>query len=475
MSIIRGRNTGAVLTAALLSFLALHFTGCGAVTAGGGGVSMGLAIGPKEDRREKREIPESERPLTDRQVALNVKSFDYVWAQVHENLWAGILEEAGWDEAYGEFKPRIESASTMGEWRDTMMDMLNRLRLSHMAIIPGELYEKHLSDRSPGQRGDGETGLTVRVLDGLAVVTGVRDDSAAWKDGVRPGWIVESLGGKNIEEGLEELAEVYEGHHLKDLTLASITQFSLAGDAGDDIGAVFLDGDDDTVGLDLVLEKKRGREFEFGNLPTMYVWMDTMTVAGAVEYVKFNMFMDPVHLMPVFERAVRRAASGDGLVIDLRGNMGGMGAMASWLAGFLFDEKGHYFGTFTMKGTEIRLIIIPRQDSFAGPVAVLVDGLSLSASEFFADGLQRAGRAKVFGQRTTGFAMPSVIEKLPNGDAVQYVHADYVNSDGERLEGMGVVPDFEVIPSRDALLEGRDPVLDAAVEWIKAEKSSAGQ
>jgi len=200
-----------------------------------------------------------------------------------------------------------------------------------------------------------------------------------------------------------------------------------------------------------------------------------MTVAGGVEYVKFNMFMDPVHVMPVFERAVRRAASGDGLLIDLRENMGGMGAMAAWLAGFFFDEKGHDFGTFTMKGTELKLVIVPRQDAFDGPVAVLVDGLSLSAAEFFADGMQRSGRAAVFGQRTPGFAMPSVIEKLPNGDAIQYVHADYVTSGGERLEGAGVTPDFEVIPSRDVLLEGRDPVIEAAVEWIKSQKGSMSQ
>ena len=99
---------------------------------------------------------------------------------------------------------------------------------------------------------------------------------------------------------------------------------------------------------------------------------------------------------------------------------------------------------------------------------MLIDGLSLSAAEFLADGLQKTGRAKVFGQRTTGFALPSVIEKLPNGDAIQYVHADYVNSRGERLEGTGVVPDYEVVPSREELLKGNDPVLEAAIEWIRS-------
>jgi len=461
-----------VLAFGLVALLVFLHSGCGAVSVGGSGVSVGMSMDAKEPKRDKEEIPERDRPLTGQQVRLNVKSFDYVWAQIDENLWAEVLADAGWDEAYGEFRPRIEEAATMGEFRVAMTEMLDRLRISHTQIIPGELYRKHLSDGTYGRRDDGETGISARVLDGQAVVTEVRDGSAAWADGVRPGWIIESLGGKNVEEGLEELADVYEGHYMKDLTLAAITQFKLSGDAGSDMEAVFLDGDEETLAIDLVFEPKRGLEFEFGNLPVMNVWIDTMTVAGDIEYVRFNMFMDPVQLIPVFGGSARRAADGRGLIIDLRGNLGGMGAMAGWLAGFLFDEKGHNFGTFRMKDTELTLIINPRPGAYTGPVAVLIDGLSLSAAEFFADGMQKTGRAKLFGQRTTGFALPSVIEKLPNGDAIQYVHADYVNSEGERLEGRGVTPDFQIIPARAQLLEGRDPVLEAAIEWIRAQAGS---
>lgn len=177
----------AAVTMALLAPVIMLVDGCGAVSVGGSGVSVGMSMDAKEPKRDKEEIPERDRPLTGQQVRLNVKSFDYVWAQ----------------------------------------------------IIPGELYKKHLSDGTYGRRDDGETGISARVLDGQAVVTEVRDGSAAWADGVRPGWIIESLGGKNVEEGLEELADVYEGHYMKDLTLAAITQFKLSGDAGSDIEAFF--------------------------------------------------------------------------------------------------------------------------------------------------------------------------------------------------------------------------------------------
>ena len=71
-----------------------------------------------------------------------------------------------------------------------------------------------------------------------------------------------------------------------------------------------------------------------------------------------------------------------------------------------------------------------------------------------------------------GAALPSVIEKLPNGDGFQYAFANYVSEGGEALEGVGVIPHVEVAPSRDALVAGRDPVLDAAVAWIRGERAS---
>ena len=104
---------------------------------------------------------------------------------------------------------------------------------------------------------------------------------------------------------------------------------------------------------------------------------------------------------------------------------------------------------------------------FLGPVAILMDGNSASTSEIMAGGLKDIGRARVFGTRSAAAALPSLIERLPNGDGFQYAIANYISEGGKPLEGLGVTPDEEVKLTREALLAGHDPVVDAALQWIK--------
>jgi carboxyl-terminal processing protease len=158
------------------------------------------------------------------------------------------------------------------------------------------------------------------------------------------------------------------------------------------------------------------------------------------------------------------------VVIDLRGNPGGIGGMAMGMAGFLTDKPNLKLGTMYMREVTLNFIVNPRLEAFTGPVAILVDALSASTSEILAGGLKDLGRARIFGTRTAAAALPSQFERLPNGDGFQYAVANYISEGGQPLEGLGVTPDVEVKLSRAALLAGRDPVMDAALQWIQQQK-----
>src|SRR2546429_9554805 len=97
---------------------------------------------------------------------------------------------------------------------------------------------------------------------------------------------------------------------------------------------------------------------------------------------------------------------------------------------------------------------------------MLVDGASAAASEIFDGGMQDLKRVRILGTRNAGAALPSFIEKLPNGDGFQCATANYISEGGKPLEGAGVIPDVEAPPVRALLLAGKDAALEAAIHWI---------
>jgi len=229
---------------------------------------------------------------------------------------------------------------------------------------------------------------------------------------------------------------------------------------------VFVDGAGAHIALDVRLRSPRGELAGFGNLPPQRVWFEFRKI-GNTGVIRFNEFLDLPRLMPAFGKAVEECGKCDGLIIDIRGNPGGIGGMAMGMAGWLTDRQNLQLGTMYMRGATLKFFINPRADAYTGPLAILVDGTSASTSEIFAGGLQDLHRARVFGTRTAGAALPSVFTRLPDGDGFQYAVANYISEGGRALEGNGVTPDVEVRLTRESLLAGRDAVADAALEWIR--------
>ncbi len=404
--------------------------------------------------------------LTPEQKKLNLKSFDYVWTTIYEKHFDTTFGGIDWPAVRDELKPKVEAATDMDEVREVLRDMVGRLGLSHFGIIPADLYE---NIDGPPKKGDagGESGIGARVADGRAIVVRVAAGSPADAAGIKPGWWIDAVGDEEMEPLLSSIAEKAENDNRRNFYLARAVIGRLSGSVGDSITLAFTDGDDQVVVKTLELTAPDGKKAVFGNLPPFYLTIDVDTLDAGIGYFAFNCFFDPTTLMSAFNRAMKSFMTAPGLIIDLRGNPGGIGAIAMGMSGWLIDEKNYYLGTLSTRDTELKLIVNPRAKTFAGPVAVLVDEMSGSSAEFLSGGLQDLGRARIFGTRTIGAALPSMIEKLPNGDGFQYVFADYVSQSGRPLEGDGVTPDEPVAITREALLNGHDPVVDAAVEWIK--------
>jgi carboxyl-terminal processing protease len=350
-----------------------------------------------------------------------------------------------------------------------MRQMMARLGKSHFAIIPADVYDD-LDAGSGEGRGSGTAGLELRVLGETALITAVEDGSPAAAQGVHAGWEILAIDGAEIAPLLRRLSELYRDSTARALYLERAVTAKLSGDPGSTVQVQFRDGANTRVTKRIERIQPQGTLARFGYLPPMHVWIKSRTVGGNVEYIAFNLFLDPARLMPEFGDAVHSCADCAGIIIDLRGNPGGLGIMAMGMAGWFIEKPDQQLGTMHTRQAPLRFTVNPRPPIYRGPVAILVDSSSGSTSEVFAGGMKDLGRARIFGTRTAGAALPSAIDRLPNGDAFQHALADYISEGGQPLEGVGVAPDVEVKLTRAALLAGRDPVLDAAIEWIHSQK-----
>ncbi|MGH8906136.1 MAG: S41 family peptidase [Egibacteraceae bacterium] len=132
-----------------------------------------------------------------------------------------------------------------------------------------------------------------------------------------------------------------------------------------------------------------------------------------------------------------------GIVLDLRGNPGGLLGEAVEVAS-VFVEDGTLVSVRGRAGSGADRLYEAEGDALDSlPLVVLVDEWSASASEIVAAAVQDLKRGQIIGETTYGKGSVQSIEVLGNG-GVKLTTAEYLTSSGRSIEGVGVVPDLEV-------------------------------
>ncbi|MFD7918469.1 S41 family peptidase [Streptomyces sp. NPDC059740] len=152
-------------------------------------------------------------------------------------------------------------------------------------------------------------------------------------------------------------------------------------------------------------------------------------------------------------RAVRTVPAGGGVLLDLRGNSGGLvseavTAAAAFLDGGLvatYDVEGHQHALYAQQGRAVK-----------APLVVLVDSGTMSAGELLAGALQDRGRAVLVGDRTFGKGSVQLPSTLPGGSVAELTVGHYRTPSGRSVDGRGIVPD---LPSQSGAEERARTVL----------------
>ncbi len=412
--------------------------------------------------------PAGERPAR----PADLEAFDTVWTTIDEGYFDPSFGGVDWERARRELRPEAAAARTVGEVRAVIGTLLGRLGASHLGLIPAELLET--MGRPPGRGAPGgETGIDARLVDGALLVTEVRSGTPAERAGIRRGWEIVAADGAAVRPLAARLQRELPASSARELILTAALRSRLTGAVGRRVAVVLADGRGRERRVLFELEEPAGHRFSIGLLENLVARVEVRELDGDIGYVALDGFIDPLRVVPAFADAVERLRAARGLVVDVRGNGGGMLPVVTGIAGFLVGGASPSLGVLRTREATLRAVVNPRRGAFAGPLAVLVDGLAASGAEVFAAGLRSLGRARIFGTTSSGMVLGGRIVHLPNGDALLYPFAGFTTTSGTALEGAGVVPDVEVRLSRESLLAGRDPVVDAAVDWIASTYENA--
>ena len=139
-----------------------------------------------------------------------------------------------------------------------------------------------------------------------------------------------------------------------------------------------------------------------------------------------------------------RAQRARGVVLDLRGNPGGLLDEAVETASAFLDG-GPVVDYTRRSGSPVHLVAVGTGDT-AMPLVVLVDGGTASAAEVVAGALQDRGRAVLVGSRTFGKGTVQEPRTLSDGSALELTVAHYATPAGRSVDGVGLPPDIEVDP-----------------------------
>ncbi len=413
-------------------------------------------------------IVKADQPSTPSIADRNLEAFDMVWSRVRDTHWDKTLGGLDWEACKAEFRPSLEEAQDIGKVRLAMAKLLAKLGQSHFVVIPAEAYRAEDQSLLPS----GWSGIHALWLDGDALVIRVDRESPASKSGLLPGMTISQIDNVSVAELVSiDSAESLPPKEINALVNARLAQ-KLGGTIGQPKTVTTTSIDDSVQTFQFILDDHPGEKSQFGNLPALPVSIHTEMLPDNIGYIQLGIFLDPSRVIPTIGDFVTAHADAKGMIIDLRGNMGGMGAMAGGIAGWFSTEKISSLGTMNTRDSQLKFIAFQQRAFFQGPLAILVDQGSMSTSEIFAEGLQAIGRAEIFGQPTPGAALPSMIELLPNGDRFLHAFANYVNPKGVAFEGKGVQPDHLVPLDRFSLSNSPDSVLQSAVTWLRDHKET---
>lgn len=166
-----------------------------------------------------------------------------------------------------------------------------------------------------------------------------------------------------------------------------------------------------------------------------------------------------------FLEALENTDDTEGLIIDLRGNTGGLLPNAVFISN-LFIPEGKIVSIVGRNGYHYDIMAQKTDVNIDKPIILLVDGASASASEIFSGAMKDYHRAKLVGTKTYGKGMVQKIIPMPNETGLNLTVAKYLTPNGNDINKLGIEPDIVLPLKKSDITAKHDIQLEKAKDII---------
>lgn len=294
-------------------------------------------------------------------------------------------------------------------------------------------------------------GITPEIRDGEYMVKRLIKDSPADKSGIKSGDFLTAINGEAVPAKLSNESAVTISEKLR-------------GEVNSKLKVSFRRPTDNNkvTEYELTRSELTRPSVYVETLQDNYIYIEMKQVFGNNTVKEFDEAIEPF---------LKNNPSG--FILDLRSNGGGSVTAAKEMLGRFLDGGVAYYEDSPANDVNMHPVdVVTSKDIkiYDKPLVVLVNGGSASASEITVAALRDRKRATVIGEKTYGKGVAQYVIPLEDKSALRVTFEQWFSPNKSSINGAGIKPDIEVVPTETQLKLNQDPQLDRALQFLATNK-----
>ena len=370
---------------------------------------------------------EREHEMVNHDRVSSQKLFDSTWQIIRDNFYDPTLNHQAWSKWKNHYHGKIKTEADAKVAINTMLASLDDPYSKYMSREEYAEQNSSISSKITG------IGVNIATISGKIKIINVVEGTPAQAANLQPDDIILEINGQDVNG----------------LPLADV--------------ANLVRGPENTF-VDLLILRNKDKFVKRILRKEIKIKTVKSSVDKNIGYIQITSFIGATTPNEFLE-ALEKTKKADGLILDLRGNTGGLLPNAIFIAN-LFIPEGKLVSIVGRNGYKYDIQAQDTELDINKPMIVLVDGGSASASEILSGALKDYNKAKLLGTKTYGKGMVQKIYPMPNETGLNLTIAKYLTPNGTDINKKGISPDYEVKFTLDDIAKNNDVQLNTAKEIL---------